>query len=62
MGSMILEWFLIGDVPLQTSAFLLVPSGSMEGVVLAKYLAHSEGVLLHGPIWYVWVIVGTILR
>jgi hypothetical protein len=34
----------------------------MEGVMLAKCLAHSGGVLLHGPIWCGWVIVGTFLR
>jgi hypothetical protein len=58
MGSMILKWFLVRGVLLQTSAFLPVPFDSMEEVVLAKYLVRLGGVLLHGPIWCVWVVVG----
>jgi hypothetical protein len=50
MGSMILEWFLVKDVLLQTSASLLVPFDSMEEVALARYLVRSVGVLSHGPI------------
>jgi hypothetical protein len=53
MGSMILEWFLVEDVLLQISAFLLVPFDLVEEVMLAKCLAHLEGVLSHGPIWCV---------
>jgi hypothetical protein len=58
---MILKWFLVEGGLLQISASPLVPGNSVGGVTLAEYLRHLGGVLWHDPIWYVWVVIRTVL-
>ena len=49
---MILEWFLVSGVQLQSFAFLPVPLGLAGGVVLVVLLVRWVGVLSCGPIRY----------
>jgi hypothetical protein len=53
MGSTILVWFLVGDVPLRIFAFPLAPFDLVEGVMMARCLVRSGGALSHGSIWCV---------
>jgi hypothetical protein len=62
MDSMTLVWFLVRDALPQTFTFLLALFDLAEGVATVGCLVSLGGVLLHDPIWCVWVTAGIFLR